>query len=71
MPVDMQEVRGKSVPELETEVKELREQLFKLRWQSSMGQVENPNKIRAVRKAIARNLTVIGEKTRASAGGAG
>jgi large subunit ribosomal protein L29 len=70
MPVDVQAVRDKTPVELEAEVKDLREQLFKLRWQSSMGQIENPNKIRAVRKAIARNLTVLGEKSRAGRGDA-
>ena len=66
MPIDMQAIRDRSAEELETEVKTLREQLFKLRWQATMGQVDNPNKIRAVRKAIARNLTVLGEKSRTS-----
>ena len=61
-------IREKNVAELETEVKELQEQLFKLRWQASMGQIQNPAKIREVRKAIARNLTVIGEKSRAGRG---
>ena len=61
-------IREKNVVELETEVKELQEQLFKLRWQASMGQIQNPAKIREVRKAIARNLTVIGEKSRAGRG---
>ena len=61
-------IREKNVAELETEVKELQEQLFKLRWQASMGQIQNPAKIREVRKAVARNLTVIGEKSRAGRG---
>src|SRR5204863_7673668 len=61
-------LREKSVGELEIEVKELREQLFKLRWQASMGQIQNPAKIREVRKAIARSLTVIGEMSRAGRG---
>ena len=61
-------IREKNVAQLETEVKELQEQLFKLRWQASMGQIQNPAKIREVRKAIARNLTVIGEKSRTGRG---
>ena len=62
---EVKAMREKSAAALEGEVMELREQLFKLRWQAAMGQVENPNKVRAVRKAIARNLTVLGEKVRA------
>ena len=68
MKIDTQAIRDKSVAEIETELKDLREQLFKLRWQASMGQVQNPAKIREVRKAIARNLTVVGEKSRAARG---
>lgn len=68
MKINTQAIRDKSVAEIETELKELREQLFKLRWQASMGQVQNPAKIREVRKAIARNLTVVGEKSRAARG---
>ena len=66
MAVDVQAIRDKDEPTLAAEVRELEEQLFKLRWQASMGQIENPNKIREVRKTIARNLTVLGEKSRAA-----
>ena len=65
MGTEVQAMREKNAATLEAEVMELREQLFKLRWQSAMGQIENPNKMRAVRKEIARNLTVLGEKVRA------
>ena len=64
-------IRGKSDAELQEDVKKLREQLFKLRWQASGGSLENPNKIREVRRTIARHLTVLGERSAAGAGQAG
>ena len=59
-------VRDRDDEGLQAEVVALREQLFKLRWQAANGQVENPNKIREVRKSIARHLTVLGERARKS-----
>lgn len=56
------ELRDRSVPELEKTLSDLEEQLFKLRFQKSTGQIENPIKIRVVRKDIARVLTVMGER---------
>jgi large subunit ribosomal protein L29 len=61
-----EEVRARGEKELEAEVGQLREQLFKLRWQAGSGQLENPNKIREVRRSIARHLTVLGERQRAA-----
>lgn len=69
MKENMKAVRDRSGAELETEVKTLREQLFKLRWQAASGPIENPNKIREVRRAIARHLTVLGERAAASRAG--
>jgi len=62
------ELRERSDEELQRTLEELQEQLFKLRFQKSTGQIENPGKIRAVRKDIARVLTVMRE--RRLAGGA-
>ena len=55
------ELRDRSMPELNKTLGDLEEQLFKLRFQKSTGQIENPIKIREVRKDIARVLTVMGE----------
>lgn len=63
------EIREQSDAEIRAGVKGLREQLFKLRWQAASGQVENPNKIRAVRRDIARHLTVLRERERAAEAG--
>lgn len=51
--------------ELRTKETELAEQLFALRLQKVTGQLENPAKIRNVRRDLARVLTVLGEKARA------
>ena len=56
------EPRDRSVVELEKTLSDLQEQLFKLRFQKSTGQIENPIKIRVVRKDIARVLTVMSER---------
>lgn len=61
------ELREKGENDLLIRERELREQLFKLRFQSSMGSGENPLKIRQVRREIARIQTLLNEKTRNAA----
>jgi large subunit ribosomal protein L29 len=58
------ELREKSIEELHNPESELREQLFKLRFQKATGQIENPVKIRLVRKDIARVQTILAERLR-------
>jgi large subunit ribosomal protein L29 len=55
-------LRDRSSDELTKNLLDLEEQLFKLRFQKSTGQIENPVKIREVRRDIARVLTVINER---------
>ena len=59
------EMRDKSVDELQIREKELGEQLFKLRFQRATGRIENPMKIREVKREIARIKTLLGERSRA------
>jgi large subunit ribosomal protein L29 len=59
------ELRDKSADELATRERELREQLFKLRFQRATGRLENPMKIREVKREIARIKTLAGERSRA------
>ena len=59
------ELRDKSVDELQSRERDLREQLFKLRFQKATGRVENPMKIREVKREIARIKTLLGERSRA------
>jgi large subunit ribosomal protein L29 len=61
------EFRSKTVDELRQEEKDLRKELFNLRFQKVTGEIENPLRIRRVRKNIARVLTVINEKMKAVA----
>ncbi len=56
------EYRELSLAELERKEADAREQMFKLRFQISMGQAEGIRKYRATRKDLARILTVAGEK---------
>ena len=60
--MDAKTLRERSPDELSKTLSDLEEQLFKLRFQKSTGQIENPVKIREVRKDIARVLTVINER---------
>ena len=56
------DIRDRSDDELRKTLNDLEEQLFKLRFQKSTGQIENPIKIREVRKDIARVMTVMTER---------
>jgi len=58
-------LREKTADELQTREKELHEQLFKLRFQRATGNMENPAKMRQVRREIARIQTLLNEKSRA------
>ena len=49
-------LRERSSEELAKQLSDLEEQLFKLRFQKSTGQIENPVKIREVKRDIAPNL---------------
>ena len=56
------EVHELSVDELQTREKELDDQLFRMRIQKSMGQLEAPAKVRGLRKDLARIKTVLKQK---------
>ena len=59
------ELRDKSIDELNARERDLNEQLFKLRFQRATGRIENPNKIREVKREIARIKTLLSERSRA------
>ena len=52
------EIRAMSPEERMKKLNELRLELIKLRLQAAMGTLDNPGKIRAIRKTIARILTI-------------
>lgn len=55
------EYREMDPDELETKAADLRDQLFKLRFQHSLGQLESPGKLRTIKRDIARIETVLKE----------
>lgn len=57
-------MRSSTVEELRDEEKKLRKEIFNLSFQKTTGEIENPMRIKQVRKDIARVLTVITEKTK-------
>jgi large subunit ribosomal protein L29 len=60
------ELRELDADSLQAKVKELDDQLFRMRIQKSMGQLEAPGKIRNVRRELARVETILREKAKAS-----
>ena len=59
-------IKEMSSPELEKELAELKNELFKLRFSLATNGLDNPMKIREVRKDIARIKTVLREREIAS-----
>ena len=58
----LEKMRNMSEAELTVEVKKLKNELFNLRFQQVTGQLENPIKMRDMKKQIARVKTIIREK---------
>ena len=58
------ELRGLGADELGTRERDLSDQLFRLRIQKSMGQLEAPGKMKTVRRDLARIKTVLRGKTK-------
>ena len=59
--MNAKEIRELSLPELNDKLAKLKEELFNLRFQLAINQLDNPTRIGAVRKDIARVKTVIRE----------
>jgi large subunit ribosomal protein L29 len=58
----VKEIRELSDEELTRKVDDLKDELFKLRFQLATGQLENPMRIREVRRSIAQVKTIIRER---------
>lgn len=67
MKVKAHELRLMGQEELEEKIKELREELFNLRFQLATGQLKNVNRIKAVKTDIARATTILSELRKQSA----
>ncbi|MGN1398658.1 MAG: 50S ribosomal protein L29 [Erysipelotrichaceae bacterium] len=58
----MEEIRQQSSENLLKQVDDLKQELFDLRFQQATGNLENPARIREIRKTIARIKTVLTER---------
>ena len=56
------EMRDLSKEELEAKATDLKKELFNLRFQQAMGQIETPMRLRLLRREIAKTKTVLKEK---------
>ena len=57
-----QDIREMTAEELNAKLKELKSELFNLRFQHAINQLENPKRINEVKHDIARVMTVLREK---------
>ena len=60
--MNAKEIREKTAAELKDTLESLKKELFHLRFQDAINQLENPMRISAVKKDIARVKTVLREK---------
>ena len=59
--MNAREIRQNTLPELNDQLTKLKEELFNLRFQLAINQLDNPMRIAAVKKDIARVKTIIRE----------
>jgi len=57
------EIRDMNLDEMQRKVSDLKEELFNLRFQHEIGQLENPQRLKQTKKDIARMGTIIREVT--------
>lgn len=60
--MNVKEIRDLSNNELLGNITSLKEELFNLRFQQATGQLENPMRLREIKKTIARIMTVLTER---------
>ena len=56
------EIRNLSESDIKTKIEEAYEELFNLRFQKSIGQVKDPNQMKALKRDIARMKTILNER---------
>ena len=59
---ELKEIKGADSQELNIKLSDLKAELFNLRFQLATGQLENPMRIREVKKSIAQIKTILREK---------
>ena len=62
-----EDLRAKTVDELNDEIDNLAKEAFNLRFQKASGQLENTSRVRAVRRDMARVKTVLNQKAQETA----
>ncbi len=62
MKASAKELRDLSSEELLAKAADLKKEIFNLRVQQAMGQIENPMRLRLLRKDVAKTKTVLKEK---------
>ncbi len=62
MKTSAKELRDLSSDELVAKATDLKKEIFNLRFQQAMGQIENPMRLRLLRRDIAKTKTVLKEK---------
>ena len=62
----MTKIRALSVEEINKKIADLKEELFNLKFQAALGNIEKPARISEIKRTIARMKTVITEKENAS-----
>jgi large subunit ribosomal protein L29 len=63
------ELREKSLDQLQEELVSLKKEAFNLRFQQATGQIENTARMRQVRRSVARVNTILNQKAAAAVGG--
>ena len=56
------DIRNMTAEELNAKLAELKKELFNLRFQHAINQLENPHKLEVVKRDIARVMTILREK---------
>ena len=59
-------IRSMSVEEINAKIAELKEELFNLKFQAALGNIEKPARMNEIKRTIARMKTIITEKAQAS-----
>jgi large subunit ribosomal protein L29 len=70
MPLRSDEIRDMSDGDINARVAELEEERFRLKFRSATEPLENPLRLRTIRRDIARLKTILRERQLAAAGGA-
>ena len=61
------EIRNMTVEEINKKIADLKEELFNLKFQAALGNIEKPARMNEIKRTIARMKTILTEKSNASA----